>query len=110
MNGEGNLVGSTFYGYGTEYAHTGWAEQNPDDWWQAICTSTQQLLKETGTRGDDIACVTFSGQMMGCVPLNQQPGRSAKPLSGRSAFRRAGTMVRDSHFRLKPCIASPAIA
>jgi xylulokinase len=73
---DGNLVGSTFYGYRTEYAHTSWAEQNPDDWWQAVCTTTQQLLKATGTRGDDVACVTFSGQMMGCVPLDEQ----AKPL------------------------------
>ena len=73
---EGHLAGSTFYGYATEYAYTSWAEQNPDDWWQAVCSSTHQLLKETGTRGDDIACVTFSGQMMGCVPLNQQ----ARPL------------------------------
>ena len=73
---EGKLVGSAFYEYGTEYAHTSWAEQNPEDWWQAVCASTQQLLKETGARGDDIACVTFSGQMMGCVPLDHQ----ARPL------------------------------
>lgn len=74
---EGKLIGSTFYGYGTEYAHTGWAEQNPLDWWQAVCVTTRQLLQDTGVRGDDIACITFSGQMMGCVPLD----KDAKPLS-----------------------------
>ncbi len=68
---EGRLTGSTFYGYGTEYAHTNWAEQNPEDWWQATCVSTHQLLQATGVRADDIACVTFSGQMMGCVPLDR---------------------------------------
>ncbi|HEX9923273.1 MAG TPA: xylulokinase [Anaerolineae bacterium] len=73
---EGVLVGSAFYGYPTDFAHPSWAEQNPEDWWQAVCTSTQQLLKETGVRGDNIACVTFSGQMMGCVPLDRQ----ARPL------------------------------
>ena len=73
---EGNLVGSTLYGYGTEYAHTGWAEQDPEDWWRAVSTTTRLLLKSTGTRGDDIACITFSGQMMGVVPLDRQ----ARPL------------------------------
>lgn len=73
---EGNLVGSAFYAYGTEYAHTGWAEQDPEDWWQAVCASTRQLLQETRVKGNDIACITFSGQMMGCVPLDAQ----ARPL------------------------------
>lgn len=75
---EGVLVGSAFYGYQTDFAHPSWAEQNPEDWWQAVCTSTHQLLKATGIRGNDIACVTFSGQMMGCVPLDRQ-ARSLRP-------------------------------
>lgn len=76
---EGKLVGSAFFGYGTEYAHTGWAEQNPNDWWEAVCTSTKQLLSESNVAGDEIACITFSGQMMGCVPLDKagKPLRSA---------------------------------
>jgi xylulokinase len=73
---EGALVGSAFYGYDTEYARTGWAEQNPEDWWQAVCISTRQLLQQTGARADDVACIVFSGQMMGCVPLDKY----ARPL------------------------------
>lgn len=73
---EGALVGSSFFGYETEYAHTGWAEQNPEDWWEAVCVTTRQLLQETGVAGNEVACITFSGQMMGCVPLD----KNAKPL------------------------------
>ena len=73
---EGALVSSAFYGYGTEFAHTGWAEQNPEDWWRAVCVSTQELLRQSGIRADNIAAITFSGQMMGCVPLDAQ----AKPI------------------------------
>ncbi|MCA9888132.1 MAG: xylulokinase [Anaerolineae bacterium] len=73
---EGRLAGSAFYAYGTEYAHTGWAEQNPQDWWEAVCNSGKKLLSEAGIARDDIACITFSGQMMGCVPLDE----NAKPL------------------------------
>ena len=73
---EGRLVGASFQAYDTEYAHTGWAEQNPQDWWDAVCQSTRHLLSETGVNRNDIACVTFSGQMMGAVPLD----KDARPL------------------------------
>ncbi|MEZ4670258.1 MAG: xylulokinase [Anaerolineae bacterium] len=74
---EGRLVGSAFYAYNTRYDHTGWAEQNPEDWWQAVCTSTKKLLSQIpGLRPDEVACITFSGQMMGCVPLD----KNARPL------------------------------
>ncbi|MBZ0302489.1 MAG: FGGY-family carbohydrate kinase [Anaerolineae bacterium] len=73
---EGHLRGSAFHGYQTEYAHTGWAEQNPQDWWQAVCTSTRKLLQQTAVQPDDVACIVFSGQMMGCVALD----KAARPL------------------------------
>lgn len=75
-NREGSLVSSAFYAYDTEYAHTGWAEQNPEDWWQAVCASTRKLLQQTRVRADEVACIVFSGQMMGCVPLD----KNARPL------------------------------
>jgi xylulokinase len=73
---EGRLVGSVFYSYETEYKHTGWAEQNPENWWLAVCRSTRDLLQKTHVSKNDIACVTFSGQMMGAVALD----RDARPL------------------------------
>jgi len=73
---EGRLIGSAFHGYGTEYAHTGWAEQNPEDWWQSVCISTRQLLQQMNVARDDVACIVFSGQMMGCVALD----KNARPL------------------------------
>lgn len=73
---EGKLVGAEFFAYDTEFAHTNWAEQNPEDWWTAVCQSTQKLLQSTHVSKDDIACITFSGQMMGAVPLD----KNARPL------------------------------
>jgi xylulokinase len=75
-NAEGKLLGSSLSEYGTVFEHTGWAEQNPDNWWQAVCNSTKQLILQTGIDKNDVACITFSGQMMGCVPLDKH----AKPL------------------------------
>lgn len=75
-NAEGTLLASAFYGYGLALPKVGWAEQDPEDWWQAVCVSTQQLLAASAVSAADIACVVFSGQMMGCVAVD----REARPL------------------------------
>ena len=69
---EGHLLASAFAGYGTEYLRPGWAEQDPDDWWDAVRVSTQRLVRESGYKATDIAVITFSGQMMGCLPVDAQ--------------------------------------
>ncbi len=76
---EGCLVGSAFSAYETLYAHANWAEQSPEAWWRSVCHSTRELWQKTGVRNDEIACIVFSGQMMGCVPLDKkaQPLREA---------------------------------
>jgi xylulokinase len=50
----------------------GWAEQNPDDWWRACGLAVRRALDASGVRGDEIACIGFSGQMHGAVLLDAQ--------------------------------------
>ena len=66
----GALVGSAFASYATQYPRPNWAEQEPEDWWGAVSHSSQQLLHETGVAATAIAAIGFSGQMMGCVPVD----------------------------------------
>ena len=73
---DGCQVSTAFYGYTTEYANPGWAEQNPEDWWQAVCISTHKLLLQTMIQPNEVGCIVFSGQMMGCVAID----RSARAL------------------------------
>jgi xylulokinase len=49
---------------------TGWAEQDPHDWWRACGEAVRILLSETNTAPSEIACVGFSGQMHGAVLLD----------------------------------------
>ena len=56
----------------------GWAEQNPTDWWRACGGAVTSALKEAGLRGDQVACVGFSGQMHGAVLLDEQ-GQVVRP-------------------------------
>lgn len=73
---DGSLVGSVLVNYATEYPHPNWAEQQPDDWWNAVCVATRRLLTSHDVDPGAIAAVTFSGQMMGCVAL----GADGNPL------------------------------
>jgi xylulokinase len=50
----------------------GWAEQSPQDWWRACQVAVRFALEASGARGDEIACVGFSGQMHGAVLLDAQ--------------------------------------
>ena len=68
---QGSLLNSAFHGYATKYEQGGWAEQNPEDWWEAVCTTSHELLKISDVGRDEIACIVFSGQMMGCVPVDK---------------------------------------
>ena len=57
----------------------GWAEQDPDAWWQYAKQSLQQVLHASGASGDDIAAIGISYQMHGlvCVDSQLQPLRPA---------------------------------
>ncbi|MGA2976044.1 MAG: xylulokinase [Spirochaetia bacterium] len=73
---EGKLVGSVTAPYGTHYFNTNWSEQDPDDWWNAVCSSTQALVRDVDAR--ELAVICFSGQMMGCLCVDRE-GRPLRP-------------------------------
>ncbi|MFQ5793970.1 MAG: xylulokinase [Candidatus Bipolaricaulia bacterium] len=68
---EGQLRASRFKSYETSYPHGNWVEQNPRDWWDAVCHATVALLRDAHVDPNEIAAISFSGQMMGCVAVDQ---------------------------------------
>ena len=71
-DGNGILKGSVTYNYPTSYPQTGWAEQDPESWWKAVCDSTKSILQKEKINPEDVACISFSGQMMGCLPVDRE--------------------------------------
>lgn len=67
---QGVLKASTFYPYETYYPRTNWVEQDPQDWWRAVVEATRALLEQSRIAPSDVAVVSFSGQMMGCLPVD----------------------------------------
>jgi xylulokinase len=49
---------------------TGWAEQDPEDWWRASAGAIRKVLEKDGVRAEDISAVGLSGQMHGAVLLD----------------------------------------
>lgn len=76
---EGKMIGSEVASYDVHYFNGTWAEQNADDWWQAVCHSTKSLINRLDINPSNIAVVSFSGQMMGCLCVDEtgQPLREA---------------------------------
>ena len=46
---------------------TGWAEQDPDSWWQYAKLSLAKIMAATGAKADEIAAIGISYQMHGLV-------------------------------------------
>jgi len=51
---------------------TGWAEQDPSDWWQATSAAIRSVTANDNVRTEEIAAVGLSGQMHGAVLLDQR--------------------------------------
>ncbi|MDO4522106.1 MAG: xylulokinase [Eubacteriales bacterium] len=76
---DGRLVGSQVYAYDVHYFNGTWAEQDANDWWNAVCITSRHLIESTGIDPVEIGAVSFSGQMMGClcVDKNGRPLRKS---------------------------------
>jgi xylulokinase len=75
---EGAQVASATVAYPSRFFNGTWAEQEPEDWWRAVCDSTRALLAQASVSPADIAVVALSGQMMGCTPVDKN-GRALRP-------------------------------
>ncbi|MGQ9473889.1 MAG: xylulokinase [Candidatus Caldatribacteriaceae bacterium] len=69
---EGNCLASAFCGYETYFPDALSVEQNALDYWEAVVSSTRKLLAESRVDKEDIAALSFSGQMMGALPVDEK--------------------------------------
>jgi xylulokinase len=70
-NIDGRCLAENFVSYPTQYPATGWHEQRPEDWWDAVVESTNRLLKEAPIERDNISCCGISGHSLGVVPIDR---------------------------------------
>ncbi|HZD58813.1 MAG TPA: FGGY family carbohydrate kinase, partial [Anaerolineales bacterium] len=75
---EGDVLGLAAKEYPLEMPHAGWAEQNPEAWYQAAIETMGAALAQAGASGGEVAAIGFSGQMHGTVCLDNH-GRVLRP-------------------------------
>lgn len=67
---QGRSIASASEAYATQHPKPGWAEQNPNDWWQGITCATRALLNRPEAQGVQVAAIGCSGHMTGCLPVD----------------------------------------
>jgi xylulokinase len=65
----GRSLANNFTAYETVYTGAKLHEQDPMQWWQGMVSTTQSLLRGTGTRPEDIAALSISGHSLGAIPV-----------------------------------------
>lgn len=43
---EGRVLAAANGAYPVYYPHEGWAEQNPEEWWSAVCQATEETIQK----------------------------------------------------------------
>lgn len=113
---EEGIIGSSFAPYATHHPFATWAEQAPEEWWEAVCQATQAILKVHRLGSQDVAVVVFSGQMMGCLPVARDgtPLRNAIIWADQRAVAEAAELVAkiglESSYRITGHRIGPAYA
>lgn len=66
---EGNLIASSERGYPLLCPQHGYAEQDPEDYWKAVCGATRAAVEEAGISKENVLGLAFSTQGMGIIPV-----------------------------------------
>lgn len=74
----GEMVDSAISEYPLYQPQNGWAEQMPEDWWNAVVATIKQVLLSKKIDSSDIKGIGLSGQMHGLVMLDNE-GKVLRP-------------------------------
>ncbi|WP_394916929.1 xylulokinase [uncultured Robinsoniella sp.] len=68
----GTVIAAGTGDYPVYYPQPGWAEQNPDEWWTAVCETIKTLLEKNHIDAQEIAGVGIDGQSWSAIPIDQE--------------------------------------
>ena len=67
---EGKAVAQGGSLYPVSYPRKGWAEQDPDMWWDGVCRAVREMISESGTDPAEIAGIGVDGQSWSAIALD----------------------------------------
>ncbi|WP_044172775.1 xylulokinase [Phytobacter massiliensis] len=98
IDGEGEIVASAHAALTVQRPHPHWAEQDPQDWWQACGRVVTELRQQHPQQWAAIRAIGLSGQMHGAVLLDGE-GKVLRPCILWNDTRSAAecAMLREQH-------------
>lgn len=88
-----SLLAAETEGYDLQIFDNGGAEQDPWQWWEAMCSTTQQLLSKNGIEPGEVDGISFCSQMQGLVLVDRQ-GNPVRPMMS-YMDQRAGDVMKE---------------
>lgn len=67
----GEVIASASEEYPVEYPRPGWAEQNPEEWWRAVCISIKKMAAD-GVDLNEIGGIGIDGQSWSAIPVDRE--------------------------------------
>ena len=68
---KGTVLAQSNKPYKVYYPQQGWAEQDPDEWWSAICAGIREILDFPNVDANDIAGIGVDGQSWSAIPVDK---------------------------------------
>ena len=67
--------------YGLYISDNGGAEQDVEEWWAALCSTTRDVLKKSGIKPQEIEGMAFCSQMQGSVFVDENGSALRRPMN-----------------------------
>ena len=68
----GTVVAAANGDYPVYYPKEGWAEQDPEEWWSAVCRATKETVQKAGIDPAEIAGVGIDGQSWSAIASDEE--------------------------------------
>jgi len=81
IDSEIRLVASSAAGYSLYISDDGGAEQDTEEWWAALCSTTRNLFKKSNVKTDEIEGMAFCSQMQGAVFVDENGKALRRPMN-----------------------------
>ena len=75
------LIARSAAGYSLIISDNGGAEQDTEEWWSAICSTTHDLLEKSGVKPCEIEGIAFCSQMQGSVFVDENGSALRRPMN-----------------------------
>lgn len=72
FNKQGEVLSTATGDYAVYYPKQGWAEQNPEEWWVAVCSAIKEALEKGGIDPKQIAGVGIDGQSWSAIAVDKE--------------------------------------